>query len=128
MSDNPKKPVPGGREVVGAKPYCDAWRKYAEPIASFTGWHIHSFGKEIKFVSPDFKHTQTMSIPFIEDLFAALKKVYKCPPKPPASNFNEQSFSGASRILRRPHASRPSSTGPSTWTFDTKKDSSGPDK
>ena len=125
----PKQPVPGGRVVVGAKAYCDAWRRYAEPIAAFTGWHIHSFGKEIKFVSPDYKHTQTMSIAFVEALFEAIKKEYQCQNKPiprPVYSSNAPSSSGGSPILPRFLVSRPSSSGPATWTFDTKEDSSEP--
>lgn len=65
----PKKAVPGGRLVQGAKAYCDAWRKYAEPIAAAMGWSIHSFGDGwVKLVSPDFKHVQQLSMASIEAL------------------------------------------------------------
>lgn len=85
MSNEIKKPVPGGRSVVRARAYCDAWRKYGDVVTEFTGWHIHSFGREIKFVSQDFAHTQTMGIPFIEALVAAIKKAEKCQTKPRSS-------------------------------------------
>lgn len=62
--------------------YCEAWRKYGDVVTAFTGWHIHSFGREIKFVSQDFTHTQTMGIPFIEALVAAIRKAEKCQTKP----------------------------------------------
>jgi hypothetical protein len=128
VSDNPKKPVPGGRSVVGAKPYCDAWRKYAEPVAEFMGWHIHSFGKDIKFVSPDYKHTQVMGIPFIEDLYKAIQKANKYKTRPaPVSSSSAPSSSAAYPTPPRSRVSPRSSTAPSTWTFDTKTDSSKPD-
>ena len=124
MSDSLKKPVPGGRVVVGAKPYCEAWRKYAEPVAQFMGWKIHSFGTEVKFVSEDYKFTQSMGIPFIEDLYKAIQKANKCKPKATPSSSSEPSFSEESRIQQKCRVLRPSSTDKNTWTFDMKAGSS----
>jgi hypothetical protein len=127
MSDSVKRQAPGGKTTTTAKAYCDAWRKYAEPVAEFMGWRIHSFGPDIKFVSEDYKHTQLISIPFIEDLYDAIQKGSKCktrPPQPQVSSSNAQSSSGASQTPPKRPASRPSSTGPNTRTFDTKEASS----
>lgn len=118
-----KRPVPGGRIVAGAKAYCDAWRNYAEPIATMLGWPIHSFGNGyVRFVSPDHKHTQDISLAFIEVLTPVIRpKAHKC------SRCNALSSSEASSTRATRRASPPPSTGQSTWTFDTKKDSSAPE-
>lgn len=128
MTDPIKRPVPGGKTAVGAKAYCNAWRKYAEPVAEFLGWHIHSFGKEIKFVSPDYKHVQSMDIRFIEDLYAAIQRT-KCRTTPPrrASSSSAPYSSAASQTHQTKPGSPRSSTAPSTWTFDIETDSSKPD-
>ena len=73
MTDSIKRRIPGGKFTSTAKAYCDGWRRYAEPVAAMTGWAIHSFGKDIKFVSPDYQHTQSMSIEFIEALFPVIR-------------------------------------------------------
>ena len=121
-----KKPVPGGREVAGAKLYCEGWRRYAEPVAEFTDWHIHSFGQEVKFVSKDYKHVQSMGIPFIEALYEAIQRTKKCRTTslPPVSSSSAPSSSAGSRTPSRTPASPRSSTGQSTWTFDTETGSS----
>lgn len=68
-SEEIKRSVPGGKQVAGAQAYCNAWRKYAEPLALASGWNIHSFGNGfIKLVSKDYQHTQTISLAFIEAL------------------------------------------------------------
>lgn len=106
--------------VAGAKAYCDAWRKYAEPVAAMLGWHIHSFGSGyVRFVSPDHQHTQSMGIEFIEALLPVIRpKAIKC------SRCNAPSSSVESSTPQTPRASRPRSTARSTWTFDSKTDSS----
>ncbi len=117
-----KRRVPGGRMVEGAKAYCDAWRKYAEPVAAMTGWPIHSFASgHIVLVSPDYKHTQAISLEFIEALFPVIRpKATKC------SRCNAPSSSVVSSTPRTPPVSPPPSTAQSTWTFDSKTDSSAP--
>jgi len=122
----PERAMPGGRTSAKAKVYCDGWRKYAEPVAEFMDWHIHSFGKEIKFVSKDYKHVQSMGIPFIEALYEAIQRTKKCQtPRPPkVSSSSAPSSSAGSPTPSRTPASPRSSTAQSTWTFDTETDSS----
>jgi hypothetical protein len=121
MSDSIKRRIPGGNFVTTAKAYCDGWRRYAEPVAAMTGWSIHSFAKDIKFVSPDYKHTQSMSIEFIEALFPVIRpKAHKC------SNCNVPcSFVVSPTHPKRVESPLPS-TGQSTPTSTTTKDSSDP--
>jgi len=80
MSDSIKRRVPGGRIVTTAQAYCNGWRTYAEPIATLTGWAIHSFGHDhVKLVSPDYKNTQVIGLEFIEALFPVIRpKAIKC--------------------------------------------------
>jgi len=114
-----KRDVPGGKSVVGAKAYCDAWRRYAEPVAAMLGWPIHSFRNGcVRFVSPDHKHTQDISLEFIEALTPVIRpKAIKC------SRCNALSSSEASSIRVTHRESQRPSTGQNTWIFDTKKDS-----
>lgn len=108
-----KKPVPGGREVAGAKLYCQAWRKYAEPLATATGWRVHSFGNGyVRLVSTDYKHTQDISLAFIEALWP-LVKGYEW-------TSSEQSSSEASATQPTSTASRPPFFGRSTRTYASK--------
>lgn len=122
----PERAMPGGKKAAKAKAYCDGWRKYAEPVAEFMDWHIHSFGQEVKFVSKDYKHVQSMGIPFIEALYEAIQRTKKCQTTSPrqASSSSAPSSSAASRTPSKTPASPRSSTGPSTWTFDTETGSS----
>jgi hypothetical protein len=125
-----RRPVPGNRSVCTTKAYCSAWRLYAEPLAELTGWPIHSFNKDIKFVSPDYQFTQAMGIPFIEALVKAIRKRDQAwnrkLQRALASNSNAPSSSAAYRIPLKPLGSQPSSTDPSTKTSDTKAGSSAP--
>jgi hypothetical protein len=120
MSDSIKRRVPGGRIVTTAQAYCNGWRTYAEPIATLTGWAIHSFGHDhVKLVSPDYKNTQIIGLEFIEALFPVIRpKATKC------SRCNALSSSVASSTPQTPRASPPPSTAQSTWIFDTRTDSS----
>lgn len=125
MGDDDKRAAPGGRLLVRSKAYCDAWRKYGDVVTAFTGWHIHSFGKEIKFVSPDLTATQTMGIPFIEALVAAIKKAERqCQRKPRSS---APSSSAESPTPQSSPASQPRSFGRNTMIFDSKAASSAPE-
>ena len=126
----PERAMPGGKKAAKAKTYCDGWRKYAEPVAEFMDWHIHSFGQEVKFVSKDYKHVQSMGIPFIEALYEAIQRTKKCQatsPRPVSSS-SAPSSSAASRTPSKPPASPRSSTDRDTWTFDIKTDSSKPER
>jgi len=112
-----KKPVPGGREVAGAKLYCQAWRKYAEPLATATGWRVHSFGNGyVRLVSTDYKHTQDINLAFIEALWP-LVKGYEW-------TSSEQSSSEASATQPTSTGSRQPFFGRSTRTYASKTVSS----
>lgn len=112
-----KKPVPGGREVVGAKLYCQAWRKYAEPLATATGWRVHSFGDGyVRLVSADYKHKQDITLGFIEALWPLVKGF--------EWTSNEPSSSEASATPPTSTASRPPFFARSTRTSASRTDSS----
>ena len=123
MSDSIKRAIPGGGFATTAKGYCSGWRRYADAIAEVTGWPIHSFGNGyVKFVSPDYKHTQAVTLAFIEPLADAVRKGYKWKKiSKQHSQFNEQSSSEESTTPARSHESPLPSTGQNTWTFGTKK-------
>ena len=121
MTDSIKRRIPGGKFTSTAKAYCDGWRRYAEPVAAMTGWAIHSFGKDIKFVSPDYQHTQSMSIEFIEALFPVIRpKAHKC------SNCNAPCSFVVSPTHPKKAESQPPSTDQSTETSTTRTGSFGP--
>ena len=112
-----KKPVPGGREVSGARLYCQAWRKYAEPLASATGWRVHSFGDGyVRLVSSDYKHIQDITLAFIEAIWPLVKGY------PWTSSEQFSSEESATPVTST--GSRPHSSGRSTRTSASKMDSS----
>jgi hypothetical protein len=123
MSASIKRAVPGGGFATTTKAYCSGWRKYAESIAAATGWAIHSFGNgHVRFVSSDYKHTQSIGIEFIEPLADAVRKGYKWKKiSQNHSQFSEPSSSVESTTQAKSHESPQPSTDQNTWTFVTKK-------
>lgn len=60
-----RRPGPDGKIHSTSAAYYAAWRHELAPLVELTGWAIHSFGAgEAKLVSPDYQHTQTISVEF----------------------------------------------------------------
>ncbi len=70
-----KRLGPDGKLHGTAAGYCEAWRRELAALVELTGWAIHSFGDgEAKLVSPDYQHTQTISVEFAVALRGKLPK------------------------------------------------------
>lgn len=108
--------VPGGKLVVGAKAHAQGWRKYAEPLATATGWKVHSFHDGfVRFVSTDYQHKQDISLEYIEALWPLVKGFpWTC---------NEPSSSAASATPPTSTASPRRYSAPSTRTSGWREDS-----
>lgn len=72
-----KRLGPDGKLHSTPAAYCEAWRRELAPLVELTGWAIHSFGNgEAKLVSPDYEHTQTISVEFAAALRGKLQKTF----------------------------------------------------
>jgi hypothetical protein len=70
-----KRRGPDGRVHASAAAYCESWRRELAPLVELSGWSIHSFGPDsAKLVSPDYQHTQEISLAFAEALRGKLSK------------------------------------------------------